>query len=177
MILGGSFTTIFAKTIEMEVWLPKENSNSQVPNWVLTEFKHPLIMNLLKFAGESVLLPILSFKLLKDPEAARSHVVNKINPLIFTAPAILDTFGSALNFTGLLMIAASTYQIMRMLCMVFVVIFSVTLFRKTYTMLQYTALLFIMGGLLQVTLFDILETEASEGRVHSTYSDAVAKAA
>ena len=109
MILGGSFTTIFAKTIEMEVWLPKENSNSQVPNWVLTEFKHPLIMNLLKFAGESVLLPILSFKLLKDPEAARSHVVNKINPLIFTAPAILDTFGSALNFTGLLMIAASTY--------------------------------------------------------------------
>ena len=109
MILGGSFTTIFAKVIEMEIWLPKETVNSQVPNWVLTEFKHPLIMNLLKFAGESILLPILSFKLIKDPEAARSHAVNKINPLIFMAPAMLDTFGSCFNFTGLLMIAASTY--------------------------------------------------------------------
>ena len=49
---------------------------------------------------------------------------------------------------------------MRMLSMVFVVIFSVTLFRRNYTMLQYTALMFIMGGLLQVTLFDILELEA-----------------
>ena len=67
MILGGSFTTIFAKTIEMEIWLPKQTVNSQVPDWVLTEFKHPLIMNLLKFAGESILLPILSFKLIKDP--------------------------------------------------------------------------------------------------------------
>ena len=109
MILGGSLTTIFAKVIEMEIWLPKETVNSQVPNWVLTEFKHPLIMNLLKFAGESILLPILSFKLIKDPEAARSHAVNKINPLIFMAPAMLDTFGSCFNFTGLLMIAASTY--------------------------------------------------------------------
>ena len=61
--------------------------------------------------------------------------------------------------------------------MVFVVIFSVTIFRKTYTGLQYMSLLFIMGGLLQVTLFDILESEAHEGRHHSTYSDAVAKAA
>ena len=67
---------------------------------------------------------------------------------------------------------------MRMLAMVFVVIFSVTLFRKSYTMIQYAALLFIMGGLLQVTLFDILEMEASEGgHEHGTYSHAVAKAA
>ena len=144
---------------------------------VVTEFKHPLIMNLLKFAGESILLPIFTLKILRNPEAARSHNINKINPLIFTAPAILDSLGSSLNFTGLVMIAASTYQIMRMLCMVFVVIFSVTLFRKTYTMLQYMALLFIMGGLLQVTLFDILEAEASEGRLNSTYTDAAIKAA
>ena len=43
-----------------------------------------------------------------------------------------------------------------MLSMVFVVIFSVSLFRRSYTTLQYLSLLVIMGGLLQVTLFDIL---------------------
>ena len=149
MILGGSFTTIFAKIIEMEVLLPREMSfDSQVPYLVSTEFKHPLIMNLFKFAGEAILLPILTFKLLKDPDTAYSHNSNKVNPLIFTAPALLDTIGSSLNFTGLVLISASTYQIMRMLAMVFVVILSVTLFRKTYTMLQYMSLLFIIGGLL-----------------------------
>ena len=76
---------------------------------VETEFKHPLIMNLLMFSGEAILLLMLNIKLSKDPVAAAHHKRNKLNPLVFSAPAFLDTIGSFLNFTGLALITASTY--------------------------------------------------------------------
>ena len=59
MIMAGSMTTIFGKIIDQHVALPKANSSGQV-ELVETEFKHPLIMNLLMFAGESILLLVLS---------------------------------------------------------------------------------------------------------------------
>ena len=53
---------------------------------------------------------------------------------MLAAPALLDTMGSFLNFTGLALISASTFQIMKMLCMVFVVLLSVTVLRKRYSL-------------------------------------------
>jgi len=76
---------------------------------VETEFKHPLIMNLLMFSGESILLLVLAYQLSKDPVAAARHQKNKVNPMVFSAPALLDVIGSFLNFTGLALISASTY--------------------------------------------------------------------
>ena len=74
-----------------------------------TEFRHPLIMNLLMFCGEAILLIALYIKLARDPVAAAKHQKNKINPFVFSAPALLDTLGSFLNFTGLMLISASTF--------------------------------------------------------------------
>lgn len=83
---------------------------------------------------------------------------NKVNPIIFSAPALLDTLGSFLNFTGLVLISASTYQIMKMLTMVFVVLLSITVLRKRYSIIQYMAVTLVVAGLLLVTLFDIENT-------------------
>ena len=74
-----------------------------------TEFTHPLLMNLLMFLGESSLLLVLSYQLKRDPIMAAEHERNKANRCLFFAPALLDTFGPFLNFTGLMMISASTY--------------------------------------------------------------------
>lgn len=112
--------------------MPKENVESGETEMVETDFRHPLIMNLLMFSGEVILLGVLAFKLSKDPVAAAHHKKNKLNPLVFTAPAFLDTIGSFLNFTGLALISASSYQIMKMLCMPFVVLLSITVMRKSY---------------------------------------------
>ena len=100
-----------------------------------TEFRHPLIMNLLMFSGEATLLLALSYQLSKNPQAAAKHQKNKVNPLVFAAPALLDTLGSFLNFTGMMLISSGTFHIMRMLCMVFVVLLSVHVLRKKYNML------------------------------------------
>ena len=47
-------------------------------------------------------------------------------------PASLDVLGSFLNFTGLALISASVYQMLKMLSMIFVVLLSVTLLSKRY---------------------------------------------
>jgi len=154
MVVTGSMTTIFGKIIDQHVLMPKQGANGETI-MVDTEFKHPLIMNLLMFAGESMLLIILALQLARDPVAAARHQKNKANPLIFTAPALLDTLGSFCNFTGLVLISASTFQIMKMLCMVFVVLLSVTVMQKRYTILQYLSLGLVVCGLLFVSLMDI----------------------
>ena len=74
-----------------------------------TEFKHPLMMNLLMFIGEASLLLVLRYQLANDSVAAASHEKNKARPMLFLGPAILDTVGSFLNFTALAYISASTY--------------------------------------------------------------------
>ena len=116
------------------------------------EFKHPLIMNMLMFLGEMSLLLILQIYLMKNPEAAANHQQNKANPLLFLSPSMLDVCGSFLNFTGLALISASTYQILKMLSLVFVAFLSVTILRRRYSFVQYLAIAVVITGLTIVSL-------------------------
>ena len=76
---------------------------------------------------------------------------------------MLDTVGSFLGFTGLMLISPSTYQILKMLCMVFTVVLSVAVLRKSYSFVQYMAVLTVIGGLTVVTFADIYKSkEAGE---------------
>ena len=60
MILAGSVSTIFAKIMDQKVMLnEKDASGMLVPHE--TEFKHPLLMNLLMFIGEASLLLVLRY--------------------------------------------------------------------------------------------------------------------
>ena len=109
MVIAGSMSTIFGKIMDQKIMMPKENPETGSTELIETEFKHPLIMNLLMFSGEAILLLLLQIQLSKDPVAAAQHKKNKINPLVFSAPAFLDVIGSFLNFTGLTLISASSY--------------------------------------------------------------------
>lgn len=80
---------------------------------------------------------------------------------MFALPALLDTCGSYLNFAGLGLISASSYQILKMLCMVFVVILSVTVLKRSYSLIQYLAILLVMSGLTVVTLTDYFVASSS----------------
>lgn len=96
-----------------------------------------------------------SIKKWKDPETARRHEQNDVSVLNFAVPAFLDTIGSFLNFTGLSLINASTYQIMKMSCMIYVVLLSVTIQDRSYQIYQYMALAVVISGFFVVTLADI----------------------
>ena len=135
MVMGGSLATIFGKminqSVEIDITTETEAGLETVTKEV--EFKHPLLMNLMMFTGEIVLLLLLQIHLMKNPEVAVAHQRNKANPCLFLAPSILDVCGSFLNFTGLALISASTYQILKMLSLVFVALLSVTLLGRRYS--------------------------------------------
>ena len=112
-------------------------------------------MNLMMFSGEIVLLFLLRIHLMKNPEAAVAHQRNKAHPCLFLTPSILDVCGSFLNFTGLALISASTYQILKMLSLVFVALLSVTLLGRRYSFIQWMAVALVITGLTIVSLQSI----------------------
>ena len=70
MVIAGSMSTIFGKIMDQKIMMPKDNPETGSTEMVETEFKHPLIMNLLMFSGEAILLLLLQIQLSKDPVAA-----------------------------------------------------------------------------------------------------------
>ena len=58
MVVAGSLCTIVGKIMDQKVRLP-ETGVDGVLTMTETEFKHPLVMNLLMFLGEASLLMVL----------------------------------------------------------------------------------------------------------------------
>ena len=108
MVVAGSLCTIVGKIMDQKVRLPETGEDGEI-SLHETEFKHPLVMNLLMFLGEASLLLVLRLQMASDPVAAASHEQNKLNPVTFAIPALLDTIGSFAGFTGLMLISPSTY--------------------------------------------------------------------
>lgn len=135
MIATGSLCTIFGKIMDQKVSFFREEDVGIAGLHIMkeSEFNHPLLMNLLMFIGEASLLIVLQFQLARDPTLRHQHNMNKMNPFVFSCPALLDTIASFLQSTGLALISASTYQILKTLCMVFTVFLSLVVFRRKYT--------------------------------------------
>lgn len=113
MVLGGTLSTIFSKMIGQTVQVEKitglNEDGSTAVMMVDSEFKHPLILNLLMFTGEALLLLVLAIQLYRDPVKKIHHMQTRANPVIFAVPALFDTLGSFCCFTGLSILAASTF--------------------------------------------------------------------
>jgi len=146
MVIGGSCATIFGKLMGQEILMDSGE---------LVAFKHPLVMNLLMFLGEALLLIVYKMMQLKDPRIAELQSALEMNPCWFMLPATLDVCGSFLNFTGLLVITASSYQILKMLSMVFVVLISILVFRRRYGLQQWIAIFLVIIGLGIVVLVSV----------------------
>ena len=80
------------------------------------------------FTGMSTLLPLYHLKNGCKEVSSKGYV-----PLVFAIPALLDAISSALQFMGLILISASSYNMLKMLSMVFVVILSLILLQRSYT--------------------------------------------
>ena len=151
MVITGSGSTIILKlTMSSEVHMTIDGVE------VIAEFDHPFFMCLLMFIGQTSLFLPHFYYLWIDPVYVKRHELNKANPLLFALPALLECFGAFLTFKGLMLVCASTYQMLQMLSMVFVVLISATVLRQSYSLAQYIAVLIVIGGLTVVTIFDTI---------------------
>ena len=163
MVMGGSMVTIVGKMMNQPVKIEIETQTEQGLETMTkaVEFKHPLFLNAMMFIGEMMLLLFLKIQLAGNREAQIAHDQNKARPTQFMAPAILDVCGSFLNFTGLALISASTYQIMKMLSLVFVAILSMTFLGHRYSFVQWMSVAVVITGLTVVS-FASLDEKAGE---------------
>lgn len=107
------------------------------------------------------MLIVFHLKMHCDPALKTNYARNGANPLVYTVPALLDLIASFLNFTGLILLSASSYSMLRMLCLVFTVLLSATVRRQTYEGYQYTAVALVLLGLTIVGLADVYLVESS----------------
>ena len=162
MVIAGCLVTIFAKLMDQKVHKVVTDDDG-TEHLHTVDFKHPILLNFFLFLGETFLFVVLKLKHAKDPVAKANHERNKVNPLWFAIPACLDAIDSVLNFSGLMLITASTYQILENLAVVYVVLLSALLLGKRYRWVQIGAVLSVLGGLLFVTHTEMEEAEeASE---------------
>ena len=114
MIFAGACTTIFAKIVEEPISELDDGAIKKSDDKAMTEFKHPLVMNLFMFGGETLLILVFALKLIRDPIAYANYREKALSPAYFILPAIMDTLGSFLNWTGVYLISASSYAMLRM---------------------------------------------------------------
>jgi hypothetical protein len=138
MVLGVAASTILAKVMEDRVKIPVEvlqqsecchqmlsglnlsqvfgyplmGDSVRVKLFLVTEFRHPLLMTMLMFLGELILLPIgyaLSYSQDRTESAPDERAGYGRLCMINLIPASFDLFVSFLTFTGLSLLPASTF--------------------------------------------------------------------
>lgn len=147
--------------------------------FVNTKFHHPLLMVILMFAGELILLPIgylMKFDPLPEDKGIvrprlcfqtkvsdEDRKVSRHNPLVYLIPTLFDVIGSILSFTSLGLLHASTFQILRILCLCFVTLLARIIFKRRLLWRQCIALALIISGLVVVALHSLVEAKQSGG--------------
>jgi len=121
------------------------------------------------FIGEAFLLVVYKITQLKDPRIAEIQSAQEINPCWCMLPACLEVCGSFLSFAGLLVVSASSYQILKMLSMIFVILISILVFRRGYGLQQWIAILQVIIGLCVVCAVSILSQASEDDESSATF--------
>ncbi|KAH8909709.1 hypothetical protein BR93DRAFT_909187 [Coniochaeta sp. PMI_546] len=99
----------------------------------------------------------------KDPNALRGWRV-----LLLSLPAICDILGTTLMNAGLLLVAASIYQMTRGALVLFVGLFSVVFLRRKLHLFQWLSLVGVMTGVAIVGLAGALWPDPKKVEAHGT---------
>merc|ERR1712223_674679 len=78
------------------------------------------------------------------------------NPLIFLPPALCDMTATSIQYIGLTLTYASSFQMLRGAVIIFTGILSVIALRRRLEWFRWTGMIFVIGGLVTVGVTDIL---------------------
>ncbi|XP_011503760.1 PREDICTED: solute carrier family 35 member F6 isoform X2 [Ceratosolen solmsi marchali] len=156
MIITGSFNTLCVKYADQQI-VPGQDGQ-------LRHFNHPYMQSLFMFIGEMICL--LVFKIifcyytrLRNGYEDRSNLTKgsrTFNPLVLIIPAACDVVATSINYIGLNMTYASSFQMLRGAVIVFTGILSVGFLNKKLNRREWLGITFVIFGLLLVGLSDFI---------------------
>ncbi|OXU21170.1 hypothetical protein TSAR_000458 [Trichomalopsis sarcophagae] len=156
MVVTGSFNTLSVKYADRQVVAGYDGE--------LRHFTHPFMQSSFMFIGEMMCL--LVFKLafcyysrLGNGTVDTSNLTKgsrTFSPLILFIPAACDMTATSMNYIGLNMTYASSFQMLRGAVIVFTGLLSLGFLNKKMGTREWTGIIFVILGLLLVGLSDFI---------------------
>jgi len=156
MLVFGSFNTLSVK------WA--DTMTSESVDGTQQKFNHPFVQAIGMFLGE--MLCMLAFWVSRwrssrqpsssYPDIAEANAPKKFNPLIFLPPALCDMTATCLQYIGLTLTYASSFQMLRGAVIIFTGILSKIFLRRSLAWFKWTGMLFVIGGLVTVGTSDMV---------------------
>jgi drug/metabolite transporter (DMT)-like permease len=119
-------------------------------------------------ASETTLLNPSNGSAQSTDAAKREYVLSGFRVLLLSLPAIADICGTTLMNVGLLMVAASIFQMTRGALVLFVGLFSVVFLRRKLHLYQWVSLVGVMTGVALVGLAGAISPD-TKAKATSTY--------
>jgi len=152
MLISGTLNTIFTKGMD------------------ILGFKHPYFQCMSMFFGEFLCLSyyfaIVTVRkrnkqadhesLIPENQPPRTGLHAKVGDMIFAIPAFFDLCASTLNMIGLVLSAASVYQMLRGFVIVVVAVYSVIFLKRTLYRHQITGVILTIAGITLVGMASVL---------------------
>jgi len=169
MLVTGSINTISVK------WA--DTMESESTDGKLRHFRHPFLQACGMFLGEMMcMIAFYIVKCCKDRKRRRELAYLRLestqpptqeneasqersfNPLIFLPPALCDMTATSIQYIGLTLTYASSFQMLRGAVIIFTGILSVIFLRRRLEWFRWSGMILVIGGLVTVGLTDILYT-------------------
>lgn len=156
MVVFGTFNTLSVK------WADKMESPST--DGVKRHFNHPFLQACAMFLGEMLCMvafwivrwrqkrqPQITYPPLDDPSAPK-----KFNPFIFLPPALCDMTATSIQYLGLTLTYASSFQMLRGAVIIFTGILSTIFLKRKLQWFKWLGMGLVIGGLVTVGANDLI---------------------
>jgi len=128
------------------------------------KFNHPFVQAIGMFLGEMLCMVAFWFSRWRSnrrqpdltQEVNDPNAPKKFNPLIFLPPALCDMTATSLQYIGLTLTYASSFQMLRGAVIIFTGILSKIFLRRSLAWFKWTGMLFVIGGLVTVGTSDMV---------------------
>jgi len=128
------------------------------------KFNHPFVQAIGMFLGEMLCMLAFWFTRWRAsrqprdpyPDITDTNAPKKFNPLIFLAPALCDMTATSLQYIGLTLTYASSFQMLRGAVIIFTGILSKIFLRRSLAWFKWAGMLFVIGGLVTVGTSDMV---------------------
>jgi len=156
MLVFGSFNTLSVK------WA--DTMTSESVDGTQQKFNHPFVQAIGMFLGEMLCMLAFWFSRWRAsrqpstsyPDISDASAPKKFNPLIFLPPALCDMTATSLQYIGLTLTYASSFQMLRGAVIIFTGILSKIFLRRNLAWFKWTGMLFVIGGLVTVGVSDMV---------------------
>jgi len=156
MVVFGTFNTLSVK------WADKMKAKNTEGK--LADFNHPFLQACGMFLGEMMCMvafwvvrwrskrqPQSAFPPIDDPNAPK-----EFNPLIFLPPALCDMTATSIQYIGLTLTYASSFQMLRGAVIIFTGILSTIFLKRKLQWFKWLGMLLVIGGLVTVGTNDLI---------------------